>query len=253
MARIVSLLGVSYSIPEPGDVNYDLALTNYLVALTTAFPQLNGGTYSLTGELDFGAAYGLKSVYYKSRTTNPASAGAVRLARADTLSWRNQANSADLALAVDSSNNLTFNSAYLTGNPYALVSTAAGPSIAAGATESIVVFNAIDTDTDNGFNVGTGQYTVPSGKSGHYLVQAQIAYNTAPTGTCTLSIYRTGVVQKTTQFIAPAAQQTIGITAVLFLANGVTIDIRTKHGNAGAQSLQTSGAVNFLSIKRITT
>lgn len=77
--------------------------------------QKAGGTFTLLAEVDFGASFGLKSLYYKSRTSNVADAGQVRLARADVISWRNQANNANLDLSVDASNNILFNGVSLAG------------------------------------------------------------------------------------------------------------------------------------------
>lgn len=71
--------------------------------------QKAGGTFQLLADVDFGTAFGLKSLYYKTRTSNISSAGQFRLARADTISWRNETNDNNLALAVDASNILTFN------------------------------------------------------------------------------------------------------------------------------------------------
>lgn len=253
MARTVSLLGVNYSVPEPSDTGYDTTLTNYLVALATAFPQLNGGTQSLTAELDFGASFGIKSLYYKSRTANPAAAGQIRFGKTDTLSFRNNANGADLALAIDTADALTFNGLNVTGNPILGASTAAGQSITNGATEIVVVFGTTEVDTDSGYNAGTGRYTVPTGKGGHYAIGGQIAYNTAPTGTCTASIYKNAALLKKTQFIAPAASQTIQVEATVVLAAGDIIDIRTLHGNGAPQNLNATAVLNFFWLKRIPT
>lgn len=253
MALTVTLLGVSYSVPETSDTNYDAGLTSYLKALATAFPQLNGGTQSLTAELDFGASFGLKALYLKGETANPASAGVIRLAKTDSIKYRNNANGADLDLSIDTSDKLKFNSGYITGLPMLDASTAAGQSIANGATEIVVVFGTATTDTDSGLNVGTGRYTIPASKGGHYLITGQIAYNTAPTGTCTASIYKNAAVVKTTQFIAPAAAQTIQISAILLLVAGDIIDIRTKHGNGAPQNLNATAALNFFHLKEIPT
>lgn len=78
--------------------------------------QKAGGLFALLAEADFGSSYGLKSLYYKTRTSNVASSGQVRFARPDVISWRNQANSANLDLAVDSSDNLTFNGVPVVGS-----------------------------------------------------------------------------------------------------------------------------------------
>lgn len=71
--------------------------------------QKSGGLFQLLAELDFGTAFGIKSLYYKTRTANIADAGQFRMARADVINWRNQANSANLSLGVNSSNVLQFN------------------------------------------------------------------------------------------------------------------------------------------------
>lgn len=109
MAVNVVLNGVSYSIPDPGDNTWGQDLTDYFVAQASGLLQKAGGSFTLTAEVDFGATFGLKSAYFKSRGTNPATAGVVRLANAESISWRNAANNANLALTVDTSNVLTFN------------------------------------------------------------------------------------------------------------------------------------------------
>jgi hypothetical protein len=74
--------------------------------------QKTGGTFTLSAEVDFGGAYGIKTLYLKSQTANPAAAGVVRLAKTDTINFRNEANDGDLALGRNSSDQLTYN-----GNP----------------------------------------------------------------------------------------------------------------------------------------
>jgi hypothetical protein len=49
------------------------------------------------------------SVWFKSRSANPAAAGVVRLANLDQINWRNAANNADNILTVDGSDELTYN------------------------------------------------------------------------------------------------------------------------------------------------
>src|SRR5882724_6561912 len=150
MALTVSLLGVNCSVPEPGDPSYDAALTAYLKALATAFPQLSGGVQSLTAELDFGTSFGVKAAWYKSETVNPASAGQVRLAKTDSIKIRNNANGADLALAIDAGDALTFNGANVTGLPMLGASTTAAQAISSGVT-TIVVFGTVELDTDSAY------------------------------------------------------------------------------------------------------
>lgn len=109
MAVNVVLNGVSYSIPDPGDTAWGQDLTDYFVAQASGLLQKAGGTFSLTAEVDFGATFGLKSAYFKSRAANPAGAGQVRLGNTEVISWRNFANDGNLSLTVNASNLLAFN------------------------------------------------------------------------------------------------------------------------------------------------
>ena len=105
----MTLNGVSYTIPATGDDSWGDEVSNYLVALASGVLSKAGGSFTLTAEPDFGATYGLKAAYFKSRGT-VSTTGIVRLANTETVAWRNAANSADLALTVNASNALQFNS-----------------------------------------------------------------------------------------------------------------------------------------------
>ncbi len=104
----LTINGVTYAYPEPGDDDWGQAATSWAQGVTGGMLQKAGGNFSLTADANFGATYGLVSTYFKSRTSNIADAGAVRLARADTIAWRDQANAGNLLLAVNSSDLLTF-------------------------------------------------------------------------------------------------------------------------------------------------
>jgi len=110
MSTTLTVNGVGYSFPQTGEDNWGDNVTNWASAVTSGMLQKSGGTFTLTAEVDFGATYGLKSAYLKSRATNPASAGQIRLGNAETIKWRNAANSGDIALTVSASDVLTFNS-----------------------------------------------------------------------------------------------------------------------------------------------
>lgn len=112
MSQIKTLNGVQYTLPQYNDTGWGAntgnVLTQYMAAIADVTLQLSGGAFTLTAETDFGANFGLKALYLKSETANPASAGNVRLAKTDSIKWRNNANGADIALAIDGSDNLTF-------------------------------------------------------------------------------------------------------------------------------------------------
>ena len=94
-----------------------MAVSNYLIALATGVLSKSGGSFTLTADADFGANYGLKSIYYKSRAT-ASTVGVVRLGNAEYIGWRNAANSADKLLRVNSSDLLEFG-----GSPVAILGT----------------------------------------------------------------------------------------------------------------------------------
>lgn len=110
MSLNVTFNGSNFIIPETGEVGWGGNTTSYLVAIAAGALQKTGGSFTLSAELDFGASFGIKSLYYKSRSANIAAAGILRLNNnSDSISWRNAANSADLALFPNASNLLTFN------------------------------------------------------------------------------------------------------------------------------------------------
>lgn len=109
MSISVVFNGILYSVPETGEEAWGETLTTYLVAIPTGCLQKTGGTFTLTADTNFGANYGLLSKYFSTRTTAPSTAGLFRLAISDTIGWRNNANAANLLLAVNGSDQLTFN------------------------------------------------------------------------------------------------------------------------------------------------
>jgi hypothetical protein len=119
MAITVTWRGVAYTIPEPGDA-FTQDLTSFLNALSSgAVP------FPSTADIDLGAAFGLKSLYLKSRSANPAASGLVRNAVADLIAWRNNANSADLQLGVNAQDQLIFAGVPISRKLVALVYSAA--------------------------------------------------------------------------------------------------------------------------------
>lgn len=113
MAQDILFNGAVYTIPDTGEEDWGLNLTNYFVAIPQGALQKSGGSFILTADANFGSNFGLVALYLKSVTANISTAGVIRLARTDSIGWRNAANGANLLLSVDGSNNLTFNGASL--------------------------------------------------------------------------------------------------------------------------------------------
>lgn len=109
--------GSTFIIPTPNEIGWGTNLDNYLVAIASGTLQNIGGTFVLSNDVDFGGTNGIKALYYKTRSAQIAASGNFRLANAtDSVSWRNVGNSADLALSVNASNQLTFNGVPLAGS-----------------------------------------------------------------------------------------------------------------------------------------
>lgn len=110
MSTVVTFNSASYVIPATGDTGWGNNVSSYLIAIAAGALQKSGGSFTLSAETDFGGAYGLKSLYYKSRSSNISSTGILRLANnSDAVSWRNFLNNGDLPLTVNASNQLAFN------------------------------------------------------------------------------------------------------------------------------------------------
>lgn len=137
----VVINGTTYSIPQKNEKGWGDNVTAWIQAASSGLLQKSGGTFTLTNEVDFGATYGLVSPYFKSKSSNISTSGALRLSNTDTLGWRNAANGGNLLLGVNASDELTFNgnpligSSPLTGNS-AVVTDADGMLVASATTDA---------------------------------------------------------------------------------------------------------------------
>ncbi len=113
MSTTLTVNGVGYSFPVTGDENWGSAVTGWATAVTSGMLQKAGGTFTLTGEVDFGANFGIKATAFKSRAANPAGTGIVRLGNNESVSWRDATNTFDLGLTVNASDQLMFDGAWL--------------------------------------------------------------------------------------------------------------------------------------------
>lgn len=110
MAIPLIINGVTFNYPVDFDENWGVAATGWAQAVTSGMLQMAGGSFPLTADVNFGANFGLLSKYFTSRTANPATIGTLRLASADPgIGFRNNANSANLILTTDTSDNLLYN------------------------------------------------------------------------------------------------------------------------------------------------
>lgn len=130
MSVVLTINGTGYDYPETDDQLWGPDATAWAQAVTTGMLQKAGGLFLLLAEVDFGTGYGLKSLYYKSRATNPASTGILRLGNAEEIVWRNAANDDEFSLTVNSSDILVFDGQGISigGDPVQTAITVAGNS-----------------------------------------------------------------------------------------------------------------------------
>jgi hypothetical protein len=99
----------TYSIPANRESRgWGTSLSAFLIDVADNALSKAGGNFTLAADVNFGATYGLTVKYLKSYSNNVAAAGVIRLANADTISWRNNANGADIALTTSASDRLTY-------------------------------------------------------------------------------------------------------------------------------------------------
>jgi|SRR5690242_71929 len=114
MSTAVTYVANQYNVPAYQDTGYAQGtgnLSSYLIALATGSLTLSGGNFPLTADANFGANFGLKSIYYQSRATNPATTGVIRLGTTELVSWRNAGNTGNITLGTNASDQLVLTGA----------------------------------------------------------------------------------------------------------------------------------------------
>lgn len=113
----LTINGATFEYPEDFDENWGVNATGWAQAVTNGMLQMAGGSFPLTANVNFGPSFGLLSQYFETRASNPSTLGTLRLASADAgIGWRNNANSGNLILTTNSSDQLLYN-----GSPLATV------------------------------------------------------------------------------------------------------------------------------------
>ena len=109
MSVSVTLNNTVYTIPQGSETGWDVQVTTWIQAASSSTLQKSGGTFVLTADVDFGANFGLKALYFNSRSSNPGSTGVYRLANNESVVWRNAGNSGDNVLKSNASDQLVYN------------------------------------------------------------------------------------------------------------------------------------------------
>lgn len=246
MSSTITFNGVSYSVPATGDENWSDSLTLYLIAIASGALQKTGGTFTLTADTDFGATYGLKSAYYKSRATNPSSTGIVRLGNNEGIGFRNAANNADLVLKANASDVLEYNGSSIvsTGSLTDLITNTMVNSAAAIAYSKLNLATSIVNGDISG-SAAIALSKLAATTASRALVSDASGFVTAATTTATEIGYVNGVtsaIQTQINDKAPIASPTFTGTSTVaqLIDSGLTADT-VPYANASKQL--TSSAV----------
>jgi hypothetical protein len=204
----VSINGVNYSIPSSKtDTQWGDLLTRAVQAICAAVIFKNGGTQSLTADMNFGTAYGLLAKYFKSNSANIATSGIVRLANGEKVSWRNAANGANLELTVNGSDILQFNGATLMISGTATLDNLADVEIATPTTGQYLVYDGtkwanstVTPGTPNNFFIATYETALDNATTmisfrlpfNCTLVSHRVMVDVAPDASATLDIHVAG-------------------------------------------------------------
>ena len=108
MSVAVTVNNSNFTIPTTNDRGWGSQVTSWIQTVSSSTLQKSGGTFTLTADVDFGANYGLKSIYYKSRASALSTTGVLRLGTTEAIGWRNNADSANVTLATNSSDSLIY-------------------------------------------------------------------------------------------------------------------------------------------------
>lgn len=240
MATSLVVNGVSYLYPDTGDQSWGTVASAWAAAVTTGMLQKAGGTFALTADVNFGSNFGLLSKYFTSVTANPSSTGFVRLASTDAISFRNNANSADISLAKNTSDQLTWAGTAFLSSAGALLA-AAMPALTGDVTSSAgsvaTTVAKIGGTTVTGVT-GTGNVVFSAsptftGTIGAAALTLSTALGIASGGT--------GQTTQTAAFDALSPNTTKGDITVRGVSNNVRLPVGSDGQVLTADSAQTSG------------
>lgn len=176
MSVNLTIAGQTFAFPTEGENNWGQTVTQWATAVSTQLLQRTGGNFVLTNDVNFGANFATIQIYLKSRTANISTTGFVRMAKTDGIGWRNNANNADLLLAIDTSNNLTFNGVVIPSAPGGVLPVANGGTGIASYTVGDILY-ATGSTTLSKLAAGSANYVlVSTGTAPSYalLVNANI-------------------------------------------------------------------------------
>lgn len=239
MSQSADFNGETHTIPEQNERGWGPAVTALLIALAE---NALTSTLSLLAEMDLGSTYGIRAKWFRSRTASPAEAGAVRLARADTVSWRNEANDDDHTLGPDEFDELHWNDTAV--------------ALQDAVSPAVLTLGFVSSGNDT-----TKRYSCPGGPAaaaGTTELQITAPYSlkvarlyvkcaSAPTGTCTFVVRKNGSDQALTCTVTSGNTTGSDITEghAFYVAQGdlLSVSHQMTSGNAPGATTVSLGLV----------
>lgn len=248
MSVAVTVNNVNFTIPSTNDRGWGTQVTSWIQTVSSSTLQKSGGTFSLTADVDFGASYGLKAIYYKSRTSNPSSAGVIRLANTELIGWRNAANDGNITLGVTSSDVWQLSGGLqVSGNASATLTSASTNFIVSGGlyigTSSGALLTNTSTDliVGGGIRLGTAGGPQISASGSNTVVNGNFFVGTSSGA---LLINSSGVLRVDTGFQVGPAVETSSLLNVNSTSKGVLFP-RMTTAQKNAISAPATGLVVF--------
>lgn len=230
MADIVSWNGVNYSVPVEGEENWAGAtkVDGLLKSLATNGFNKAGGNFTLSTDVDFGGTAGLKSLYFKSRSSNIATAGILRLANAEVIAWRNAGLSGNNTLTSDSSDRLVYNGTVIFSSTGVVPVTAGGTNISSYTAGDILYASGTTTLSKLGIGAAnTVQVSTGSAPSWALITNSNIDASAA--------IARSKVATSTAyRIVANDASGALGVNAALTNHRIIVADTNGQLANNAA-------------------
>lgn len=234
MAIPLSINGAVFEYPQNFDEDWGVDATGWAQAVTNGALYLSGGSFPLTNTVDFGSSFGIKVKSILSKTANPASTGYMGLAKTDTLAWRNNANSANLVLAINGSDNLTFN-----GTPLGTTSLT-NTHIFVGNASNLPVDVAMSGDATI---ANTGALTIANSAITNVKVSASAAIALTKLAAQTAS---RAIVSDGSGFLVPATTTSVQIGYLSTTTSDIQTQLDAKLSLSGGTM---SGAISMASHK----
>jgi hypothetical protein len=156
---------------------------------------------------------------------------------------------ANLTIGSTNSSTVTFESGAATGHMSPAWSAKRG-SAQTGVANSSAVTVVCDTeelDTDNAYSTSTGEFTVPSGKAGKYMVGASFRSNASGSATrlaCFLTVGGT-IIRQTNFNQNSSGEGSSTIHAVLDLSAGNVVAFKMFQDSGSSVNLEADGKTYF--------